>query len=90
MELVHSVYEEYMNYIESVFTHYATHKEIDQEELSDTVQELCIFIKEHRRYILRVNATIDASKKNFLVIHSSVQLCWHLQLPFSYTFLFLR
>ena len=30
MELVHSVYEEYMNYIESVFTHYATHKEIDQ------------------------------------------------------------
>ena len=30
MELVRSVYEEYMNYIESVFTHYATHKEIDQ------------------------------------------------------------
>ncbi len=70
MELVRSVYEEYMNYIESVFTHYATHKEIDQEELSDTVQDLCIFIKEHRRYILRVNATIQAEERNFLIIHT--------------------
>ena len=70
MELVRSVYEEYMNYIESVFTHYATHKEIDQEELSDTVQDLCIFIKEHKRYILRVNATIEAENRNFLIIHT--------------------
>ena len=70
MELVRSVYEEYMNYIESVFTHYATHKEIDQEELSDTVQDLCIFIKEHRRYILRVNATIESEERNFLIIHT--------------------
>ena len=38
IELVRSVYEEYMNYIESVFTHYATHKTIDKDELSDTVQ----------------------------------------------------
>ncbi len=70
IEMVQGVYEEYMNYIEQVFTHYATHKEIDQKEIEETVQELCVFIKEHRRYILRVNATIDASKKNFLVIHS--------------------
>ena len=70
MELVHSVYEEYMNYIESVFTHYATHKEIDQDELADTVQDLCIFIKEHKRYILRVNATIEVENRNFLIIHT--------------------
>ena len=70
MELVRSVYEEYMNYIESVFTHYATHKEIDKEELSDTVQDLCIFIKEHKRYILRVNATIEVEGRNFLIIHT--------------------
>ena len=70
IEMVQGVYEEYMNYIEQVFTHYATNKEIDQKEIEETVQELCIFIKEHRRYILRVNGTIDASKKNFLVIHS--------------------
>ena len=77
MDLVRSVYEEYMNYIESVFTHYATHKEIDQEELSETVQDLCIFIKEHKRYILRVNATISAEGRNFLIIHTmrSTVLC---------------
>ena len=89
MELVTSVYKEYMNYIESVFTHYATHKEIDQDELSETVQELCIFIKEHRRYILRVNATIDAHERNFLVIHSmrttvlAIAVALQLHLPLS-------
>ena len=89
MELVTSVYKEYMNYIESVFTHYATHKEIDQDELSETVQELCIFIKEHRRYILRVNATIEAGDRNFLVIHSmrttvlAIAVALQLHLPLS-------
>ena len=89
IELVHSVYEEYMNYIESVFTHYATHKEIDKDELSDTVQDLCIFIKEHRRYILRVNATIEAEKRNFLIIHTmrttvlAIAIGFQLHLPLS-------
>ena len=89
IELVHSVYEEYMNYIESVFTHYATHKEIDKEELSETVQELCIFIKDHRRYILRVNATIEAEKRNFLIIHTmrttvlAIAIGFQLHLPLS-------
>ena len=89
LEMVHNVYEEYMNYIEGVFTHYATHKEINQEELSETVQDLCIFIKEHRRYILRVNSTIDATEKNFLVIHSmrttvlAIAIALQLHLPLS-------
>ena len=89
IELVRSVYEEYMNYIESVFTHYATHKDIDKDELSDTVQDLCIFIKEHRRYILRVNATLDAEKRNFLVIHTmrttvlAIAIGFQLHLPLS-------
>ena len=89
IELVRSVYEEYMNYIESVFTHYATHKEIDKDELSDTVQDLCIFIKEHRRYILRVNATIEAEKRNFLIIHTmrttvlAIAIGFQLHLPLS-------
>ena len=70
MNMVREVYNEYMNYIESVFTHFVTHKEINQNELSETVQDLVIFIKEHKRYILRINPTLDANKKNFLVLHS--------------------
>lgn len=89
MDMVQNVFDEYMNYIESVFTHYVTHKEIDYEELSETVQELCIFIKEHRRYILRVTATVDPDKKNFLIIHSmrttvlAIAIGLQLHLPLS-------
>jgi HD-GYP domain-containing protein (c-di-GMP phosphodiesterase class II) len=70
MEMVHKVYDEYMNYIEGVFRYYATHKQINQQELSETVKELCIFIKENKRFILRVDSTKEYSDKNFLVRHS--------------------
>lgn len=70
MEMVQKVYDEYMNYIEKMFTFYATNKQINLEELSDTVKELCMFIKDHRRYILRINPSSDNSSKNFLIMHS--------------------
>ena len=59
-----------MNYINSVYTHYATHKQISMEELSDTVKDLCVFIKENKRYVLRIMPSAEARSKNFLVIHS--------------------
>lgn len=89
IEMVRKVYSEYMDYIESIFTHYVTHKEIDQEELNETIKELCFFIKEHRRYILRVNSKPDTRNKNFLVIHSmrttvlSIAIGQQLHLPLS-------
>lgn len=70
MDIVHSVYEEYMNYINSVFTHYVTHRKINQAELSDTVKDLIVFIKDNRRYILRVTPSVEVRTKNFLVAHS--------------------
>lgn len=89
MDMVQDVYDEYMNYIESIFTHYATHKEIDQEEIEETVQQLCIFIKDHRRYILRINPSTETCDKNFLVIHSmrttvlAIAIGLQLHLPLS-------
>ena len=89
MEMVQKVYDEYMNYIESIFTHYATHKEIDQEDLSETVKELCVFIKENKRFILRVNALEHQSQKNFLVTHSmrttvlAIAVALQLRMPLS-------
>jgi len=89
MEMVHKVYDEYMNYIENIFTHYATHKQIDQEDLSETVKELCVFIKENRRFILRVNPTKEKSNKNFLVIQSmrttvlAIAIAQQLRMPLS-------
>ena len=89
MEMVQKVYEEYMNYIESVFTHYATHKEIDQDDLSETVKELCVFIKENKRYILRVSPSVGLESKNFLVTHSmrttvlAIAIALQLHMPLS-------
>ena len=89
MDMVQKVYEEYMNYIESVFTHYATHKEIDQDDLSETVKELCVFIKENKRFILRVNPAECSPTKNFLVTHSmrttvlAIAIALQLHMPLS-------
>ncbi|MCQ2576454.1 MAG: HD domain-containing protein [Treponema sp.] len=89
MAMVQNVYNEYMNYIESVFTHYATHKEIDHEELSETVKDLCVFIKENRRFVLRINPTLGTNNKNFLVIHSmrttviAIAIALQLRMPIS-------
>ena len=89
MDMVEKVYIEYMNYIESVFTHYATHKEIDQDDLSETVKELCVFIKENKRFILRVNPSEGAGGKNFLVTHSmrttvlAIAIALQLHMPLS-------
>ena len=89
MDMVESVFNEYMNYSEKVFTHYATHKEIDQAELSETIQELVMFVKDHKRYILRINPNPDDAGKNFLVIHSmrttvlAIAIAQQLHLPLS-------
>ena len=89
MEMVQKVYHEYMNYIEQVFIHYATHKEIDQDDLAETVKELCVFIKENRRYVLRIRPEQEAYKKNFLVIHSmrttviAIAIAFQLRMPIS-------
>ncbi len=67
---VQKVYNEYVNYINSVYTHYATHKKINLTELSDTVKDLCVFIRENKRFVLRISPSVEARNKNFLVIHS--------------------
>lgn len=89
LESVENVYNEYMNYIEEVFTHYTTHKEIDQEDLAETVQQFCMFIKENRRFILRLSPTTESSGKNFIVIHAirttalAIAIAMQLHMPLS-------
>lgn len=70
MDSVQAVYNEYVNYINSLYTEYATTKKINYQELSDTVKDLCIFIKDNKRYVLRIMPTAEQRSKNFLVIHS--------------------
>jgi len=70
LAVVTTVYNEYLNYITAVYTRYATHKELNLEDLSSTVKDLCFFIKENRRFVLRIQPTQDPQSKDFLVSHS--------------------
>lgn len=87
MDVVQTVYNEYMNYITAVYTRYATHKTLNYTELSETVKELCIFIKENRRYVLRITPSQDTITKNYLISHSMrstvIAIVIALQLRFS-------
>lgn len=89
LESVRTVYNEYMNYINSVYTDYATRKKINYQELSDTVKDLCIFIKDNKRYVLRITPSAEQRSKNFLVIHSmrstvlAITLGLELHIPIS-------
>ena len=67
---VQNVYDEYMDYIDHIYTHYATHKQIDYKNLEETVRSLCVFIRENRGYVLRITPSDDTIKKNFIVTHS--------------------
>lgn len=84
-----NVYNEYLNYIYAVYTRYATHKELDYDDIAATVKELCFFIKDNKNYILRLNPTQDAQSKMFLINHSlrstivAITIGFQLRFPLS-------
>lgn len=88
-EIVETVYNEYLKYINNVYNHYATHKEFDINDISETVKELCVYIKENKRYILRVTPQTSPNGKDFLVIHSmrtlvlAITIALQLRMPMS-------
>ncbi len=70
MDVVQTVYNEYLNYINAVYTRYATHKDLNLREISDTIKDLCMFIRDNRRYVLRIQPNPDAKARDFLINHS--------------------
>ena len=70
LRLVEKVYVQYIDYINAVYTRFATHKELDFKALSKNMQDMCVFIKENDRYILRIIQTMPSRDKNFIVMHS--------------------
>lgn len=69
-ELVVKIYNEYQDFIAEVYTRYATRKELQLQTISDKVKDLCDFIKENKRYVLRIQPSQEHREKNYLVIHS--------------------
>lgn len=72
MSLVKNVYDEYLQYLTKVFTRFVTHKELSQADLVDAMKKLVPFVKQNKKYILRIQPkqTTDViASKNFLVNH---------------------
>ncbi len=70
LDMTRTIYHDYIEYIDQLYTHYATHKEIDREQLSVIVKELINFVRENRRFVLRVNPPSKSTDKKFLVNHA--------------------
>ena len=89
MAVVTNIYNDYVNFISQVYTRYATHKELDLEALSNKVKDLCIFIKENKRFVLRIQPNQEAKAKEFLISHSmrstvyAIIIGMQLRLPLS-------
>lgn len=70
LEQIQSVYNVYCRFINKVLTHYATHKEINYQDIAATVNILCAFMRDYKSYMLRITPDMEARTKEFLVNHS--------------------
>jgi HD-GYP domain-containing protein (c-di-GMP phosphodiesterase class II) len=67
---VESIYDMYLEYIDAVYTRYATHQELWFDDISDVVKSLCGFIAASKRYVLRIQPKAPPENKNYLVNHA--------------------
>lgn len=81
------VYRNFAEYINSVYTFYATNKSFTMSEITEKMGELCSFVRRNRRHALRIISTPEMTEKNFLVNHSlrstivAVAVAQQLQFP---------
>jgi len=69
LDKVSAFYEQFLKYVETVYTRYVTKNDIVLKELSDRVKNFCDMITENRRYVLRIMSRVTPSS-NYLVNHS--------------------
>ena len=68
--LIERQYYEFQDFIAETYTRYATRKELQLAQISNRVKDLCEFIKENKRFVLRIQPSHENREKNYLVIHS--------------------
>ncbi|MCR5606096.1 MAG: HD-GYP domain-containing protein [Treponema sp.] len=89
MTTAKAVYNAYADYILDIYTHYATHKEFDSEDVFAAAKDLCSYVQNNKRFILRINPTIKKISKDFLIAHSvrssiiAIILGLYLNMPLS-------
>ena len=64
------VYNDFLKYVESIFTHLAAKKELHFSQISERVKEIVDVTRENRRYLLRVMKNDIPDGKNYLASHA--------------------
>lgn len=70
MARTEETFVQFLHFVEKTFHKYSLKKILDQSMVSDTVKYLCIFVKENKKYILRINTEKYINKEEYLVMHS--------------------
>ncbi len=70
LAVIEKAYYDFQTFIEAVYTRYATKKDLNLQTISDRVKELCEFIRENKRYVLRIQPSQESRERNYLVVHS--------------------
>lgn len=71
MVIAQEAYNGFKEYITKIYTRFVTHRELKIGLLSEAVQNLCDFIKNYRKYMLRIQPNAeDKLDKNFIINHS--------------------
>lgn len=67
---VEKAYYEFQSFIADIYTRYVTRKDLQPQIISDKVKELCDFIRDNKRLVLRIQPSQETRDKNYLVVHS--------------------
>lgn len=62
-------YKKFTSYVEDVFSNYVTRNELNVQIVSNRIKELCDFIHDNRRFILRIQ-DLGSMNRNYLVSHA--------------------
>ena len=63
-------YQKFMEFINAAYTRFATQKVIAVDEVKSKALELCNFVRENKKFILRIAPAFEMRNRNFLVSHA--------------------
>lgn len=67
---VRTVYLKYLNYVESVYSGYMQRKFLSLDDVTSKMKEFCDFMRENKRYVLRIQPGNNSETKTYLAAHS--------------------
>lgn len=70
MQLATMIFDQYLRFIEKIFTRYVTHKELDYDAIAAEAKGLCIYLNDHRRYVLRLRVGSSDDGRSYLLNHA--------------------